>query len=520
MMTMRARVATRQAGRWWLLTGMTVLSMLAGCGDQVRDSSAQQVAEFLAVEPMRPSIDTERVLQARLVPGPYCTRSGDILRVEMPRVLDVQPAEAPAADGMQTYTCRIHSDGTIVLPTIGAFHVAGESLAQIETDVLAQYYPKYIKTPFPVYVTVSEYDTRKVSVVGAVARPGVYALRWDQMSLVSLLMEAGGIVTEGAMAVRIDRRVPSMATPTNFTPATMNLLPGAGSARTSEPASNPPALRVTFEREGPLCATGRLAVADADGLLVERWVDLASATQRSEFVRAAEGTTRQVSASRLQGRLVELATVLESLPPQRPMDAGICPSPWRVAGDGRYVTLLDAPAGAREPGFARTVAAKANEAQQADASETLVLPVRGLNIPFADAPLQEGDSVVVERLRDQLITVLGLVRNPGTLPYPPDTEYNLVQAIGLAGGLDMIADPRYVSIYRLKSDGEIASLTIRLVDPRKQGDLTGAQAISLRPGDVVSVEHTPRTRTNVFMDRFFRLNFGMYLRPETLWEDR
>ena len=151
--------------------------------------------------------------------------------------------------------------------------------------------------------------------------------------------------------------------------------------------------------------------------------------------------------------------------------------------------------------------------------QTLVLPVRGLNIPFADVVLEEGDTVVVEPPREQSISVLGLVARPGNLPYPPGARYTLVQAIAFAGGLDLIANPRYVSVYRLAPDGQVVSATFQLVNPHRQQQLTDVLALPLKPGDVVSVEHTPRTRTNVFFDRVFRISLGLYLTPEGLWDD-
>jgi len=89
----------------------------------------------------------------------------------------------------------------------------------------------------------------------------------------------------------------------------------------------------------------------------------------------------------------------------------------------------------------------------------------------------------------------------------------------LAGGLDLTADPRYVSVYRLKADGTVADVTLQLVDPENQEKLTETLALPLKPGDVVSVEHTLRTRTNRFLDRVFRVSLGLYFRPESLWDD-
>jgi len=142
-----------------------------------------------------------------------------------------------------------------------------------------------------------------------------------------------------------------------------------------------------------------------------------------------------------------------------------------------------------------------------------------LNIPFADVALEEGDTVVVEPPREQSISILGLVARPGNMPYPPGARINLIEAIAFAGGLDLIADPRHVSVYRLAPDGEIVSATFQLINPQRAQQLTEAFALPLRPGDVVFVEHTPRTRTNVFLDRVFRVNLGLYADPVGIWND-
>jgi protein involved in polysaccharide export with SLBB domain len=127
--------------------------------------------------------------------------------------------------------------------------------------------------------------------------------------------------------------------------------------------------------------------------------------------------------------------------------------------------------------------------------------------------------VTVEPPSAQYVSVVGLVMAPGNFPCPPDARYTLIQAIAFAGGLNLIAAPRYVSLYRLNADGTIASITLQLVDPRADEQLTEALALPLKPGDVVSVEHTPRTRTNVFLDRVLRISLGLYVTPDDLWDD-
>jgi len=181
------------------------------------------------------------------------------------------------------YICRVSNDGTITLPAAGELKdVAGLSLADIEERVVDAYEGQVILRP-SIFARVLEYNTSKVYIAGAVKTPGVYRLRADQMTLVSLLTESGGISEIGATVVRI---------------------------------------------------------------------------VRSEDRTASE-------------------------------DAG--------RPDARNV---------QEP--------------------AILLPVVGMNIPFRDVALEEGDTVVVEQIQMPLFTVIGLVNKPGNYEYPPMVKYNLM----------------------------------------------------------------------------------------------
>jgi len=509
--------------------------LLAGCGDRMRKPSPEKLAEFTGTQRTGPAVDMDRVLLAEVAAGPYQTQIGDILQLEMPGIVDGQPSEGKAAEDKDRYSCRIGDDGVIILPLIGPFPAAGKTLAQLEAEIMASYCPKYMKTPFPIYVSVLEYKTRRVSVVGAVAKPGVYALRPDQMSLVSLLMEAGGIVDKGAAMIRIARRGDAIFAPPGAQVPTASSGPSGGQTAGTDAQAEAgmpggldrsgTAFHVTFGREGPLATTGWLAVENGGDIRVRKWLDLASESQQAMFLRTAVAALERMPVADLQGRLARLSVLLEFLPKGQETRAATESSGWKVTNEGRFEASLGAsPARdvvsgpvvpAKATGLVRGIARRAGSENVA----SLVLPVKGLNIPFADVPLQEGDTVTVEWPREQFISVLGLVKNPGNFPYPTGAQYNLVQAIGFAGGLDVVADPRYVSIYRLNPDGEISSVVVQLVNPKKKPDLTEAMTLPLRPGDVVSVEHTPRTRANVFFDRIFRINLGLYLSPESFWNN-
>jgi polysaccharide export outer membrane protein len=149
------------------------------------------------------------------------------------------------------------------------------------------------------------------------------------------------------------------------------------------------------------------------------------------------------------------------------------------------------------------------------APEPMVLPVANTNIPYRDIALEEGDTLVVEPVQMPLFSVLGLVNKPGNFPYPPTAQYNLSQAIAFAGGLERISDPHYAMIYRLNEEGTVTRVPFQL---KQKDEFTQALATPIRPGDVVAIEHTARTRTNMTVSELLRINMGVYVSGNDLWD--
>jgi protein involved in polysaccharide export with SLBB domain len=363
-----ARRVCREGCRGGLgLTAMLLILGLAGCSDNMTPTASRQFMEFENTASAGLAVYVSKVVEAKASTGPYQVVPGEVLQLSMLGVIRAGAGvDGGSLEGMTTLSCRISPTGNVTLPIVGEVHVAGLTLSEIESAVARAYYPTYAKTPPPVYAKILEYKTYRASVLGAVQKPGAYTLRTDQMSLVSLLMEAGGIIEQGAACIRI-----------------------------------------VHSRD----AAGRPA-----------------ASQDS------------------------------------------------------------------------TVSAR-----------TIVLPVRGSNIPFADVALQGGDTVIVEPLKVRIFTVIGLVKKPDNYPYPPDTTYNLAQAIGFAGGVDRTADPRYAVVYRLKPDGDIAHLCLDIRKTADGRDTPSALKVTIRPGDVIALEQTPRTRTREFLYQVFNVSVGAYV---------
>ncbi len=134
-------------------------------------------------------------------------------------------------------------------------------------------------------------------------------------------------------------------------------------------------------------------------------------------------------------------------------------------------------------------------------TERVVLPVKGLNVPFADVVLKGGETVEVERIDPEVFTVIGLVRKPGAFRYPPGIRYSLLQALSFAGGVDLVSDPQFVKVCRQKPNGEIVTAVFKIA-----GDgLNKAGSVFIRPGDAVCVETTARTDVRQFLAGLFRI---------------
>lgn len=346
------------------LTALAAFTSLgAGCNvSQPDPSTIDEIEAFEQAGPIRPVVDREQIAPGVILTGPYRVVPGDRLDLVLPTVLVEGMGGILTPQG--AYSVRVDSAGMVDLPQVGKVEVAGKTIVELENAVADAVHPKLLRVRPPVRAVVTEYYTHKVAVVGAVATPGIFALRSDQMSVFAALTAAGGI-------------------------------------------------RGGIERGGAL---------------------------------AGGGGARLIRVKR------------------------------RGHGD-----------------------------------EYLTLPIRGTNIPFGDARLVGGETIEVERFEPELLTVIGLVRSPGAFPYPSFATYTLMQAIGLAGGVDRNADPPYATVFRQDHEGKIVSATFALGDER-------AFRTKLRPGDVVSLQHTVGSWSRSFLSEVFRIQLG-FVASQNIFND-
>jgi len=138
-------------------------------------------------------------------------------------------------------------------------------------------------------------------------------------------------------------------------------------------------------------------------------------------------------------------------------------------------------------------------------SKTTSVPVVGMTTPAEDVELSDGDTIMVDARAPQVVTVVGLVKTPGLLACSAKDRYTVMDALAFAGGINKIADPQFVKVYRQDDTGKVVSVVLRLDDPSAMG----SSDIYLKPGDVVAVEQTSGTRTRLLLSTLVRVGLGL-----------
>lgn len=122
------------------------------------------------------------------------------------------------------------------------------------------------------------------------------------------------------------------------------------------------------------------------------------------------------------------------------------------------------------------------------------------SVDLAGRTLPEAAKSIEARLRDYYIhpqvalrvieyskrnfTVLGQVARPGIYEIPAESNLNLIEAIGVAGGYTRIANPGKITVKRQGKNGEE---TILKVDAKKMASDSNMPRIKVQPGDTIFV---------------------------------
>ena len=124
---------------------------------------------------------------------PYLLGAGDLVRITVFQNPDM------------TTDTRVADNGDITFPLVGAVQVGGMTASQAEQKIGAALKSGgYVLRP-QVNLTVTQFRSRQVSVLGYVNRPGRYPLEDQTLRLADVLSIAGGVTQLGGDTVIITR---------------------------------------------------------------------------------------------------------------------------------------------------------------------------------------------------------------------------------------------------------------------------------------------------------------------------
>jgi protein involved in polysaccharide export with SLBB domain len=457
---MRKRRAIQDERRWVgsclspRWIGAALLLSLAGCGDFVRTPTPEEMAAFEQAGSITPVVDMDRIEKAKVKTGPYRVVPGDVLEFTMPALLQaVTAAEVQAA---QSRTQPVNPYLARVRDS-GAIVLPAVGLMPVADLSLAQIEER-VTDAYKSYI---------------VLHPSVFVRVAEYRT--AKVYVSGAVKKPGVYDLQSDQ----MTLSSLLTRADGISEVGAAAVRVVRSEPRVELIKAGTDRP----ASGRDGVASTEQGAKARTEDAA------ELPRSDVGT-----------------------PPRLlPAAFGVTPSGISLPAPVRAGSGRAAPA---PPIRALPLQSLDELVPKETGPKPILLPVVNANIPYRDIALDEGDTVVVEPVQMPLFSVLGLVAKPGNFPYPPGAHYNITQAIAFAGGLDTVARPYYATIYRLTADGSVMRAPLRLIEKNK---LTEALGTPIRAGDVVAVENTPRTRLNTMIREMLRINAGVYVTGQDLW---
>ena len=116
---------------------------------------------------------------AQATAGAYRIGSADMLDITVFKVPELSK------------TVQVSETGTINLPLVGEVQAAGKTTQELERVLTAKLGATYLQNP-QVSVLVKENNSQRVTIQGAVEKPGVYPVK-GKTSLMELVAMAGGL---------------------------------------------------------------------------------------------------------------------------------------------------------------------------------------------------------------------------------------------------------------------------------------------------------------------------------------
>lgn len=170
---------------------------LAGCASSTAPDPSQQRNPSTSDPARLSSLWQERTRS--VAASDFAIGPGDVIQITVPGLAELEQHEV-----------RVSGDGAIELPLVGRVEAAGKTEGELRTEIRDRLEARYMYNP-PVNLFVSEYRSRLVGVIGAVANPGFYPLASASDTLLDAIALAGGMNALAAPRIQLIPASPDAA---------------------------------------------------------------------------------------------------------------------------------------------------------------------------------------------------------------------------------------------------------------------------------------------------------------------
>ena len=176
-----------------IVTALAVAATVGGCASRTY-RAASLPPQFAAPAPLN--------LESINLSG-LANNSVSVEVVQSGDVLDVSMVNDYAKLTTSSTPVRVGDDGMVVIPLVGRVSVGGMEIKQAEQAINAESIARGVFRNPCITVTMKQCRTSKVTVVGAVNKPGTHDLPRGSSSLMAALIAADGLSKEAGTEVEI-----------------------------------------------------------------------------------------------------------------------------------------------------------------------------------------------------------------------------------------------------------------------------------------------------------------------------
>ena len=161
------------SGNWRIILALLLCCLLVAC------ASGGGGARPNAVPGGLPAPDTTAASGAYEGANDYRVGAQDLLEISVFGVEELNKE------------VRVNSNGQVTLPLIGAVMAGGSTIPELEAELAKKYSSGYLQRP-QVSVFVKEFASQRITLEGAVIKPGIYPIT-GKTTLLQAIALAGGV---------------------------------------------------------------------------------------------------------------------------------------------------------------------------------------------------------------------------------------------------------------------------------------------------------------------------------------